>query len=40
VVESTVDFLDKVRRTIAILGAEMPDCCRPHVALAAPTAAP
>ena len=31
VVESTVDFLDKARRTIEFIRREMPPCCRRHL---------
>jgi predicted ATPase len=34
VVESSADFLDKADHAIAILRAEVPDCCRQHVVLA------
>jgi predicted ATPase len=31
VVESTAEFIDKAAKTIEILRAEMPECCRRHV---------
>lgn len=31
VVESSTEFLDKAARALAILRAELPDCCRRHV---------
>jgi LmbE family N-acetylglucosaminyl deacetylase len=31
IVEATSDFLDKASRTLELLRAEMPECCRRHV---------